>query len=838
MTTVSMFCEVNHTLTPRNGSGQTLDLMVQNIDELRMAYKIPGSTLMPIEAGLLEDEYSYPVQLVETMYIDGTFRVRLPMEAVQLISQKATRATLVLGEDGASIHILLRHRNGICKIPLARRAKRMNDDDDFSKVTIAELLPTRSTTTKSTALMTWAPVITEYHVPDSGLISVVEDCCALRATFAQTILGGESKASPPYYSRISGLGCLKQPLVSFYLGRFWNSTGIVVLSERLINEYCLGQRWSKKELEELANRFLQIQRRYVSEITPQEERDQRAQKAQKTKTTIRDIQSLCLWHNGLEWDTFNYVFPFYMPSFRQLAAYYNVLRTKSIVDLAGQLDCSSQKEGEEPSTYEDIMPFVTHWEACHQQPHASILDRTHTAPDDVEDSGNEFFALPVRPHDWFSQRQHRKHKALRYYAAHTSDDGYVVRRCPRQLGRFEDMKAALQDKKRQAITYGNAYPPSGPDDVSPIPLPVRRRGQATKVKEKAKTRSPSPTPAILAQGSIDIELQRRSSRRESGDVSLMRSIANSSRHSDLPPDPQQMKGEIDAAILSSKLLELSRTRPDTPKGTSVSSPHPVHHLTNKRKYFASLWDRTDSDCNVLTPSREDDHEASEPSIKKSTSQSASSDGPPRQKLNAICTSLFEKSISFVPAQPPRPPEPSVDTMDEEDLGQRRLDSLRIAESEMRAKLQANGNEGALREFERFHGTDMPAEKLSGLIDRLEEELMAYPFSGGFRDLVYSLWLGFDTTYNLVALHNSIQTCAHNTPALLIDVPQDTMKNVIHATGNAIAGRAGIVKKEWHESINSSVICIMNLLTPPTRSRVTQLCQFSTNIQRLLAGRAI
>lgn len=805
--------------------------MVQNIDKLRKAYEIPGPKLAHVEAKLLEDGNSYPVQLVETMYIDGTFRIRLPMEAVQLLSQKATQASLILGEGGFSVSLLLRHRNGSCRIPLARRAKSMNDEDDFSKVAIAELLPTRSSSTRSTALMTWAPVITEYYVSDSVLVSVVDDCCTLRASFAQEAPEEKTQASPPYYSRISGLGCLKQPLVSFYLGRFWNSSGIIVLSERLISEYCLGQRWSLEELEGLATRFLKIQSEYVSALNITR---------QGTKISIRDINGLCLWHKELERDTFSYTFPFYMPSFRQLTTYYNVLRNASITGLAEQLGGTSPKEGEEPSTYEEVMPFITRWEAFHQQPHASILDRTtNTAPDDVEDSGNEFFALPARPFDWFSQRQHRKQEALRYYAEHTLDDGYVIRRSPRRLEQFGDLKTALQDKKRMALSYGNGCPPYGPDDVSPIPLPVRRHGQApkTKTNERVKTRSPSPTPAVLIQGSVDIELQRRSSRAESGDASLMRSIADSSRQSDIPPDPQHMKGGIDAAALSSKLLELSRTRPGTPKGTSVSSPHPIPHLTNKRKYFASLWDKTDSDYNILTPSREEDPETSEPSIKKSTSQSASSEGPSRQKLNAICTSLFEKSISLAPAQPPRPPEPSVDTLDEEDSGRRRLESLRIAENEMRTKLQSNGNEGALREFERFHGTDMPAETLSGLIDRLEEELMAYPFSGGFRDLVYSLWLGFDTTHNLVALHNSIQTCARNTPALLIDVPKDTMKNAIHATGNAVAGRAGIVKKEWHDSINGSVICILNLLTPPTRSRVTQLCQFSTNIQRLLSGRA-
>lgn len=138
-------------------------------------------------------------------------------------------------------------------------------------------------------------------------------------------------------------------------------------------------------------------------------------------------------------------------------------------------------------------------------------------------------------------------------------------------------------------------------------------------------------------------------------------------------------------------------------------------------------------------------------------------------------------------------------------------------------------------FLEFHQGSFGPERLCLLSASVYRELEAYPFAGTMKDIIFTMWMGYDISKSLMALFSSVRACALATPTMFEGIERNTMKNVIKAPNmNVISERDERSKQVWYDRDKEILETILNLLHVETKHSVLELINFCSTMTRLLS----
>ncbi|EFO63063.1 Hypothetical protein GLP15_1794, partial [Giardia lamblia P15] len=138
-------------------------------------------------------------------------------------------------------------------------------------------------------------------------------------------------------------------------------------------------------------------------------------------------------------------------------------------------------------------------------------------------------------------------------------------------------------------------------------------------------------------------------------------------------------------------------------------------------------------------------------------------------------------------------------------------------------------------FLEFHQGSFGPERLCLLSTSVYKELEAYPFAGTMKDIIFTMWMGYDISKSLMALFSSVRACALATPTMFEGIERNTMKNVIKAPNmNVVSERDERSKQVWYDRDKEILETILNLLHVETKHSVLELINFCSTMTRLLS----
>ncbi|EET01869.1 Serine/threonine protein kinase [Giardia duodenalis] len=138
-------------------------------------------------------------------------------------------------------------------------------------------------------------------------------------------------------------------------------------------------------------------------------------------------------------------------------------------------------------------------------------------------------------------------------------------------------------------------------------------------------------------------------------------------------------------------------------------------------------------------------------------------------------------------------------------------------------------------FLEFHQGSFGPERLCLLSASVYKELEAYPFAGTMKDIIFTMWMGYDISKSLMALFSSVRACALATPTMFEGIERNTMKNVIKAPNmNVVSERDERSKQVWYDRDKEILETILNLLHVETKHSVLELINFCSTMTRLLS----